>query len=107
MTKAGLVRVLYERHGALTKSEASQVVDRILRIMKDRVLQGERILITNFGSFEVLARRTRRGRNPATGEIISIRPRRTIVFRSARKLERALNGEWPEGGHAGWSGGEP
>ena len=91
MTKASLVRILQERGGNLTKAEASEAVDSIIEIMKRRMAQGERILITNVGCFEVLDRKERRGRNPATGDIIRIRPRRTVVFRTARKLEEILN----------------
>ena len=91
MTKADLVRAVYEQHGALTKSEARAAVESILEITKKRLLGGQRILITNFGNFAVMERRKRRGRSPITGEIISIRPRRTLVFRPARKLDDRLN----------------
>jgi len=91
MTKAGLVRILQESGGSLTKAEASDAVDSILDILKKKMAAGERILITNVGCFEVLDRKERRGRNPATGDIIRIRPRRTVVFRTARKLEERLN----------------
>jgi nucleoid DNA-binding protein len=98
MTKAGLIHDLYEQHGALTRTEAGVAIEAILDIMKSRVARGQRILVTNFGSFEVLARKVRRGRNPVTGEIIAICPRRTLVFRTARRLEEALNGNGDSAG---------
>ena len=91
MTKADLVSMVYEQNGTDTRVEASQTVDHILAVMKDHLAKGNRLLVTNFGSFEVLDRRRRRGRNPVTGEIISIQPRRTLVFRCSRKLEKQLN----------------
>ena len=90
MTKAALVKQVHV-DAAVSKTEASRAVETILGLMKRTLGGGERILVTNFGSFEVLDRRERRGRNPATGEIIPIRPRRTVVFRSAQKLELRLN----------------
>ena len=91
MTKAGLVQALHEQQSSLTKTEATRAIETILDVLKESIIRKERVLITNFGSFEVLARAERRGRNPATGEIIQIRPRRTVVFRAAQKLEVELN----------------
>ena len=91
MTKAGLVRILLEQQSGFTRTQAARTVDTLLAVMKERILRGDRILITNFGSFEVMSRKRRRGRNPITGEIITILPRRTLVFRSAKKLEEQLN----------------
>lgn len=90
MTKVDLVKALHERRPELNRVQAGETIDRILDVLKSRIATGERVLITNFGSFEVVARRERRARNPATGDIIRIQPRRTVVFRSARRLEDDL-----------------
>ena len=90
MTKVDLVINLHERHPEFSRALAGHAIDALLDVLKSRLGRRERVLITNFGSFEVLERRARRGRNPATGDIIRIQPRRTVVFRSARRLEDGL-----------------
>ena len=86
MTKADLVEAVYERHGGLTKDEAAEIVDTILKTVKTSLRRGRTVRIKNFGTFEVTARPGRIGVNPVSGEKIFIQPHKGLSFRPARRL---------------------
>ncbi|HEX5718398.1 MAG TPA: HU family DNA-binding protein [Thermoanaerobaculia bacterium] len=86
MTKADLVEAVYERHGGLTKDEAAEIVDTIIKTVKTSLRRGRTVRIKNFGTFEVTARPGRVGVNPVSGEKIFIRPHKGLSFRPARRL---------------------
>lgn len=90
-TKADLVNLVYRTHGGLTKHEATDVVESILRHMKSHLLAGKSVKIHNFGVFEVVPRRGRAGVDPTSGERILIPARRGLNFRPADRLKRALD----------------
>ena len=89
LTKADLARAVYERHGGLSSREAARLVDIFFRLLRERLLKGEKVQITGFGTFLVKTRRERRGRNPKTGDIIAIKSRKSIFFRSSPQVEAA------------------
>jgi nucleoid DNA-binding protein len=86
MTKADLARAIYDRHGGLTNQEALTIVDILLESIKERLLNGESVYIVGFGTFEIVERKPRRGRNPMTGEEIQLRRHHTLVFRPSRSI---------------------
>lgn len=85
-TKADLIDAVYERHGGLTKDEAAEIVDTIIRTVKTSLHRGRTVRIKNFGTFEVTDRPGRVGVNPVSGEKIFIRAHRGLSFRPARRL---------------------
>ncbi len=87
MTKADLARAIYDRHGGISNQEAQRIVDIIFETIKNRLLAGDEVRIVGFGSLEVVTRRTRRGRNPVTGEEIQLPERRALVFRPSRSMK--------------------
>jgi nucleoid DNA-binding protein len=87
MTKADLARAIYDRHGGISNQEAQRIVDIIFETIKNRLLTGDEVRIVGFGSLEVVTRRTRRGRNPVTGEDIQLPERRALVFRPSRSMK--------------------
>lgn len=87
MTKADLARAVYEKHGGIPLQDCHSAVDLIFTTLKDRLLKGARIHIVGFGTLEVVERRARRGRNPATGEEIKLPARRALVFRPSRAIK--------------------
>lgn len=91
-TKADLIAEVYERHGGLTKSEASDIVDAIFDTVKSTLAGGRRVRIKNFGTFEVTTRPGRAGVNPASGQRIFIPSHRGLTFRPARKLKTDVGG---------------
>jgi integration host factor subunit alpha len=89
LTKADLIDVVYERHGALTRDEAAEIVDAIFMTVKTTLGDGRPVKIKNFGTFAVTPRAGRVGVNPASGEKIVIPPRKGLSFRPARRLQTA------------------
>jgi len=86
MTKADLARSIYNRHGGISIQDASHIVDLIFSIIKNQLLGGDEIHIVGFGTFEVVSRQPRRGRNPVTGQPMNLEAHRALVFRPARGL---------------------
>ena len=91
MTKADLVDVVYRVHGGLSRKESTAVVEQLIGAIKNVPLGGEKVQISGFGSFEVVRRRSRKGRNPQTGEVIAIDARQSLVFRPSKILVETLN----------------
>ncbi len=90
MTKAELVEKIYERLG-LTKKECFDLVESLFDILKDALINGENLKISSFGSFTVKNKKTRKGRNPQTGETITISERRVVTFRPSKLLKDEIN----------------
>lgn len=93
MTKADLVELIYERTG-LSKKEAGEIVEEVFAIVTDKLREGEKVKISGFGTFVVNHKRARRGRNPQTGEPITIDSRSVLSFKPSQLLkERVLDGK--------------
>ena len=90
MTKADIVEELYERVG-ISKQEAFRLTELFLDIMKETLEKGETAKNSGFGNFVVRAKRSRRGRNPRTGDEVMITPRKVLTFKSSPLLKQALN----------------
>lgn len=90
MTKADVIENIYEKVG-LSKEESARIVELVLEIMKETLEKGEKIKISGFGNFIVRPKRTRRGRNPQTGEEIEISARKVLTFKSSPILKKSLN----------------
>jgi nucleoid DNA-binding protein len=91
LTKADLVDVVYDRHGALTKSEAAEIVDAIFGTVKTNLSSGRAVRIKNFGVFEIADRAGRMGVNPASGEKMFIPAHRGLSFRPSTRLKRQVS----------------
>ena len=89
-TKADLIAAVYERHGGLTKSEATAIVEAIFKTVKSTLAGGRPVKIKNFGTFEVTRRPGRAGVSPVSGEKIFIPSHRGLTFRPARSLKQGM-----------------
>ena len=78
MIKADLAHLVHEIHGGISYSEAQEIVDLILETIKSSLGAGEKVKLTGFGTFEVIERKARFGRNPQTGERILLPPSRYV-----------------------------
>jgi integration host factor subunit alpha len=93
MTKADLVELIYERIG-LSRKEAGEIVETVFAIIRTRLRNGEKVKISGFGTFAVNHKHARRGRNPQTGEPITIESRTVLSFKPSQLLkDRVLHGE--------------
>jgi integration host factor subunit alpha len=92
MTKADLVSAICEQAN-MTKQDASETFKELLGIIKDTLESEEEVKIAGFGKFEVKKKQERRGRNPQTGEGITIDPRKIVTFKPSGMLKNRMNGE--------------
>ena len=90
MTKADLVDKIHANTG-LTKDEAFAYLETILETIKTTLETAETVKITGFGSFVVKKKENRKGRNPQTGEPITITARRIVTFKPSILLRQAVN----------------
>ena len=91
MNRNELSNIVYQRHGGISRREASDLVNLILSKIRDHLLHGERVDISGFGSFQLRQRKARTGRNPRTGESIEIPSRLALSFKPSRVLKEELN----------------
>ena len=91
ITKAELAQQIYNNHEKLTKIQATEAVEAFLRISKDSLIGGSDLLLSGFGKFNVREKRARRGRNPQTGEDITLESRRVVTFTPSGILRTKVN----------------
>ncbi len=88
--EAEIVEQIYERVG-FSKKESAELVEKVFQIIKGTLAAGEKVKISGFGNFVVLNKRPRVGRNPKTGQHITISARRVLTFRPSQVLKQSLN----------------
>jgi integration host factor subunit beta len=98
MTKAELVEDV-ARAAELTKKDAERLVEIVFESIIETLNQGEKIELRGFGSFRVRERGARRGRNPKTGDPVSIPAKRVPYFKPGKELKELINDDNP-GAHA-------
>ena len=90
MTKADIFENVQKSMG-LTKKDSAEMVEAVFAIMKSTLESGENLKISGFGNFEVKQKKDRRGRNPQTGEELTIGARRILTFKPSALLKDAIN----------------
>ena len=90
MNKADLVAKLAEISG-LTKADADKVTDAVFAAITAALKSGDDVRITGFGSFSVTDRPARDGRNPRTGETLTIAVSKVAKFTVGKALKDAVN----------------
>jgi len=92
LTKAQIIEEIRHRNG-FTRIQSIEAVETLLEIIKSTLESREDVLISGFGRFCVREKRERKGRNPATGDTMMLRPRRVVTFRCSGKLRDRINGK--------------
>jgi integration host factor subunit alpha len=90
LTKIDIVEKIHNKLD-FAKKESSDIFESLLSLIKTTLKAGEDIRISGFGNFEVKQKKDRKGRNPATGEDLTIEARRIISFKPSNKLKTRLN----------------
>ena len=90
MTKAEFVKVLKEKAGLATLAQAEAAYDSLFGILKATLGKGDVVSITGFGSFKVVQRKARKGRNPRTGKEMMIPAGKTAKFTPGKALKESL-----------------
>jgi integration host factor subunit alpha len=85
MTKADIVESIYEKLG-ISKKDSIRIVESLFDIMKNELEKGNDVMISGFGKWTVKAKKERRGRNPQTGEDLTISARKVVTFKPSNIL---------------------
>ncbi len=91
VTRKELATAVNDRLG-VSQRNAAEIVDTVFTTMKETLVDGESIKLVQFGTLAVRKKAPRRGRNPRTGESITISQRRMISFRASKGLRERING---------------
>lgn len=89
MSKTDFISKVAEKAG-LSKVDAKKAVDAVLGSIEESLAAGEKVQFVGFGTFDVSARKARKGRNPRTGEEIKIAAKKVPIFRAGKKLKDAV-----------------
>ena len=92
LTRADLSDAVHQQVG-LSRSESADLVKSVLDRITDKLVVGETVKLSSFGTFAVRSKGGRVGRNPKTGQEVPITPRRVLVFRPSHVLKKTINSE--------------
>ena len=101
MTKRNLIDEIVRLYPRYSRRDAEVIVNEVFNSMADELRRDGRIEIRGFGSFVVKHRRAREGRNPKTGDGVSVAAKRIPFFKVGKELKLRVDGKaLPEGGVA-------
>lgn len=89
MNKTELIALMSEK-AEISKKDAEKALTAFTNVIADALVDGNRVSITGFGTFEVVERAERQGRNPATGEAITIAASKSPKFKAGKALKDAV-----------------
>ena len=90
MNKSDLIDAIAGKSG-LTKADAGRALDGFIQSVEDALKNGDSVALVGFGTFEVKERAERKGRNPQTGEEITIKSAKIPSFKAGKSLKDAVN----------------
>ncbi len=97
MTKAELIDKIASSTG-LSKTDASRALDSTLNSIKSALKKGQKVTLVGFGTFTVAERKSRKGRNPRTGDSITIPAAKVPKFSAGKEFKKAFSGPHGPGG---------
>lgn len=93
VTKQEIARAVYSSRPGLSRREAKGLVDTVLEEIVSALTFGEDVSLRGFGTFSVLQKRERIGRNPKIGAVAPITARRVVVFRASANMKATVDSE--------------
>ena len=93
MTKSELIQRLAEKNPHLYLRDVEKIVDTIFDEISAALANGDRVELRGFGAFSVKKRDARVGRNPRTGESVSVNEKHVPFFKTGKLLRDRLNGK--------------
>ncbi|MCA3563649.1 MAG: integration host factor subunit beta [Methylocystis sp.] len=93
MIKSELVLKIAERNPHLYHRDVETIVNTVLNTITDALRKGDRVELRGFGAFSAKQRRARTGRNPRTGEQVSVDQKIAPAFKTGKELRLRLNGK--------------
>jgi integration host factor subunit beta len=95
MIKSELVLRIAEQNPHLYQRDVENIVNAILDTIGDALTRGDRVELRGFGAFSVKKREARTGRNPRTGETVSVAEKIIPVFKTGKEMRMRLNASNP------------
>lgn len=89
MTKKDIILKVADETN-LKQTDVKRVVQKTFDCIVDALARGEKIELRNFGVFKIKARKSRTGRNPRTGQIVPVPPRKVVVFKSGLEMKQRV-----------------
>ncbi len=89
MNKAELINAVSEK-AEISKKDTESAVNAFTNVVADALVNGDKVQIVGFGTFEVTERAARTGRNPKTGETIEIAASKSPKFKAGKALKDAI-----------------
>ncbi len=89
MNKAEFINAVAEKEG-MDKKLAAKAVDAVFGCIGEALAAGDKVQVIGFGTFEVRARAAKQGRNPKTGEAITIAAAKSPAFKAGKALKDSL-----------------
>jgi integration host factor subunit alpha len=90
LTRADLAETVVQKVG-LPRNESQELVELVIKVLSERLAEGEAVKLSSFGSFNIRQKGERVGRNPKTGQEVPITPRRVLVFRPSNIMKERIN----------------
>ena len=90
MKKAELINAI-SNESELSKGLSEKALDALAVVLKKQLLDGEALLIPGIGTFSVIQKAARLGRNPKTGETVEIPAKKSVKFKATKTLADAVN----------------
>ena len=92
MNKSDLVKSISEK-GDITRVDAEKALNAFVESVEEALVNGDKVQLVGFGSFEVRERAERKGRNPQTKQEITIKASKAPVFKVGKALKDMVNNE--------------
>ena len=93
LTKVNIINQVHATNPRITKVQARESVETILRIIKSSLENGDDVLLSGFGKFNVKDKSARKGRNPKTGDSLMLPARKVVTFKPSGLLREKVNGK--------------
>ncbi|MDL2271950.1 HU family DNA-binding protein [Desulfovibrio sp. OttesenSCG-928-I05] len=90
MTKAEMVKRLKNEAELETYGEAERILNSVMQMVSDTLVNEKSLTLNGFGTFKVVQRKAHKGRNPRTGQTITIAARKAVKFTSAKALKEKV-----------------
>jgi len=91
LTRDDIVEYVFNEMG-FKKNRSVELVEAVIEIIKIALVSGNDVLVSGFGKFRVREKKARKGRNPATGDTMMLRPRKVVTSHCSGKLRKRING---------------
>ena len=92
LTKSQIVEALFAKN-IFTKAQSAQIIDTLFELIKQSLQNGQDVLISGFGKVSVKEKHQRIGRNPQTGDSVTLPQRKVVTFKCSDVLRAVMNGE--------------